>query len=380
MIFKKEVLFPFAAALNVFSVVGLLIFAGLLGRGNLAADIAVMQGAILAIFHSLSANARNLILAGGVAQDEERNLFFFRLFLMVPAIIAVFLLVGSTTEVSVYLFAGLVTRKCSEWIAELHLANREVEADTGFAFWYVVSNGAALLLLVGALVVDDWNAYFDYLIIAWAVLPMLRSIPYARHFFASGVRDLRLAHLIPHMGSTTIIGFSTYVFRILIIMLAGKSLSGQMFSAYALGGILSSLYVQAVGPTLVHRGAKNELKYLLVVVTFCLLLGAMLALAGRHWEFFDYPALFVHAIGVSLVGGGIMILAQRQRLYILQTLKKDVFVPDALSNVLLIASVPFIFYIVGVESLAYLFLWSAILSLMFYVPLSMRFRSNDNAG
>ena len=67
-----------------------------------------------------------------------------------------------------------------------------------------------------------------------------------------------------------------------------------------------------------------------------------------------------------------MILAQRQRLYILQVYNKDVFVPDALSNILLIGSIPFACNLAGVEVVTVFFLWSAILALMFYMPLALR--------
>ncbi|RLA46686.1 MAG: hypothetical protein DRR42_18190 [Gammaproteobacteria bacterium] len=60
---SKSLLFPLAAALNFFSITALLIITGLTGSGELAANIAIAQGAILVVFLSLSGNARNLILA-----------------------------------------------------------------------------------------------------------------------------------------------------------------------------------------------------------------------------------------------------------------------------------------------------------------------------
>ncbi len=78
---------------------------------------------ILAIFLSLSGNARNLILASS-SLDDEKNLFYFRLIALIPAVIAVYCLPRSAIETPIYLIVGLVIRKCSEWLAELQLANR----------------------------------------------------------------------------------------------------------------------------------------------------------------------------------------------------------------------------------------------------------------
>jgi len=85
--------------------------------------------------------------------------------------------------------------------------------------------------------------------------------------------------------------------------------------------------------------------------------------------------MFMYAIGFSLIGGGVMILAQRQRLYISQVCNKDVFVPDAQSNILLIGSIPFAYYVFGMEVVATYFLWSAVLSFVFYIPLFSKVRA-----
>ena len=69
-----------------------------------------------------------------------------------------------------------------------------------------------------------------------------------------------------------------------------------------------------------------------------------------------------------------MLVAQQQRLYLLQLRKKDVFVPDALANILLIASIPFAYFLFGAPSVVLFYLWSATLHLLFYVPLSYKSR------
>lgn len=372
MVLKHELLFPVAAAINLFSVTGLMILAGLLGKGNLAADIAVIQGAILAIFHSLSANARNIILASGASESDEKNLFYFRLLITIPAVIAVYYLVSAAIEIPAYLFIGLVLRKCCEWLAELQLANREVSSDFDYASRYVQLNLSGFALLVLTLLVPSWNDYFYLAIFLWAVLPAVLSLNFIR--FVLGLRQLGLnfSQLIPHMGSTTVIGVSTYIFRVLIVLLVGKLVAGQMFAAYALGGVLSSLYVYAIGPTLVLRKTYDSQKLIFLIVSICVALGLLVNLSALFGNVTFYTPIFVHAIGFSLIGGGVMILAQRQRLYILQVCKKDVFVPDALSNILLIASIPFAYFIIGIESLTLFFLWSAILAYLFYLPLSYK--------
>lgn len=364
---KKILTYPLAAAINFFSVTALLIIAGLLGKQDLAAEIGIIQGACIAVFLSLSGNARTLVLANST-DDDERNLFYFRLLLMVPAVVIAFFLMASIIEIPLYLIIGLILRKCTEWIAELQLANREKHTDIHFANRYIWTNMVGFFFLV-LMLMFSWMNVFYITLYLWALLPIIYSWPYIRWISDIGQSKLSFSKFIPHIGSTSVIGITTYVFRVLMILLAGKVLSGQMFTAYALGGVVSALYTYSLGPTLLLRG-KNNNNPLLIFVLVTILVGGGVCLLAPLFS----SALFVYAIGFSLIGGGIMLWAQRRRLYLLQIAKKDVFVPDALINILIIVSIPFFYYVFGEASFAGFFLWSAILNLFFYTLLGFKSR------
>tara|TARA_R110001583_G_C5671425_1_gene411188 strand:- start:14524 stop:15645 length:1122 start_codon:yes stop_codon:yes gene_type:complete len=367
---KLTFLYPLAAAINFFSVTGLLIISGLLGKGELAADIGIVQGALIAVFLSLSGNARSLILANST-DDDERNLYYFRLLLMFPAVIAAFILATSIIDIPIYLFVGLTIRKCSEWFSELQLANREKHNDIHFANRYVQINTAGFLLLILTLAFS-WVDVFYLVLYVWALLPAIFLFPYIRWIYDAKRFKLSFSKFIPHIGSTSVIGITTYIFRILIVLLAGKALSGQMFTAYALGGIVSALYTYALGPTLLLRG-KNSNSPIYFFTLLSILVGGGVCLSVLLLDG-ELSSLFVYAIGFSLMGGGIMLLAQRKRMYLLQVAKNDVFVPDALINILITLSIPFAYYAVGQVSLTFFFLWAAILNLLFYSTLSFKSR------
>jgi len=141
-----------------------------------------------------------------------------------------------------------------------------------------------------------------------------------------------------------------------------------MFTAYAIGGVITALYTYALGPSLVLGGMNNKSKGLIYATTLCILLGMLVTLTALFGVVNIFSPLFVYGIGFSLIGGGIMLVAQRQRLYIIQVYKKDVFVPDALINILLISSIPFAYSVIGEFSFALFYLWSAALNFLFYVP------------
>ena len=349
----------------------MLIITGLLGKQNLAAEIGIIQGAIIAVFLSLSGNARNLILANS-SDDDERNLLYFRLLLMFPAVLAAFLLATSIVDIPIYLIVGLILRKCSEWLAELQLANREKHNDIHFAEKYVQINTAGFFILV-LMLIFSWMDAFYFVLYVWALLPVFFLFPYIKWVYDTKQFKLSLTKFIPHIGSSSVIGITTYIFRVLIVILAGKALSGQMFTAYALGGAMSSLYIYSLGPTLLLR-SKNSNTPILLFTLLSILMGGGVCVSALLLGVVFYSSLFVYAIGFSLIGGGIMLWAQRKRLYILQVAKKDVFVPDALINLLTTISIPFSYYVIGQASFTVFFLWAAILNLLFYLALSFNSR------
>ncbi len=366
----QGVLFPMAAAINIFSLTSLLIVAGLFGHPELAANVAIIQAAIVAIFLSLSGNSRSLILAGNV---NEKNLLCFRIFVVLPAVAAVAFLIDSTLDMPTYLIYGLVIRKCAEWFAELQLANREKHDDFMFAFKYVLINGLSFVLLFLQLLIPAWKSYFDYVLFGWAILPLVFLGSYISSTLQLKVAHFDMSEFIPHIGSSTIVGVSMYMFRTLIVIFLGAVLAGDMFTAYALGGVLSSLYTYAFGPTLMHKKGAGDSKKLLKAVSFCCLLGGLVLVSVYAFEIRLYSLNFMYAIGLSLIGGGLMLLAQHSRLYLLQKCKKDIFVPDALVNILLIMLIPFVYYLFGEVAFVWLYLISAVLHLLFYVPLRNKY-------
>lgn len=368
----NSLVFPLAAAINFFSITALLIVAGIAGKGELAANIGIVQGAILVVFLSLSGNARNLILSGRT-ESVEQNVFYFRLALLLPAVLVVVLLSAGVVETPNILIGGLITRKCSEWFAELQLANREKKSDYKFALKYIWINSVASLLLILALFFSK-DIVFYFILYAWSIAPLILTWPFFRWAWGVSRSNVGFSDIIPHLGSSTIIGASTYIFRIFIVLLAGKSIGGLMFTAYALGGVVSALYTYALGPSLMVGVTETKgSKVLAVFVAGCVVAGLMILLTPTVAEsYFSYDPLFLYGLGFSLIGGGIMLLAQRQRLVILQVLKEDVFVPDALVNILLISMIPFSFYLFGQPALTILFLLSAVLNLFFYTLLAKK--------
>ena len=113
-------IFPLAYLALTSSLTVLLIVAGLAGLSELADEMAVIQGGLLATFHAFSANARSLILQGHDDLSAERLLAKRALAAPVAAIASYGLCVG-LAGVSQELALVLIARRACEWLAEVRL-------------------------------------------------------------------------------------------------------------------------------------------------------------------------------------------------------------------------------------------------------------------
>ena len=359
--------FPLANLLNSFSMAAMLLFFGILGYSEVAADIGLVQGATLALFYAFSGNARNLILAD-VGTRASTRLFKVRLLLALPLFCLACLLSIGVAAVATPIAVALIFRRLAEWMGEIGLAHHErvgsLREVTQTLMLDGLSFGACLCLTV--------IFGFDLAVCAipWAIAPLwaIRGIRWSKPLNED---PLRVAKLLPHLGSTAIIGFGIYVFRISIALVAGKVVAGDVFTAYAIGGLLPTIFGQALAPTLAHRfgtSAPPPHQWPVIAAT---LLGGVVVAAAAAWHpvvliWTGRSTLFWLAVGLSVAGGAVMIAATTLRASLIhRAVDHGVFGADLMSNVLIATCVPFVYLIFGEKALAGLYALSACFNLVF---------------
>lgn len=371
----RVMVFPAAFMANTFAMMMVMIGLSLFGKPGMAADFGLVHGATVALFYSFSGNARSLILgeSGGI---DAAAILRLRLVLLLPLTALAFVLcIGVLDSGWLFIFL-LVVRRAAEWLAEVFLSEQEIRRGGAAALRFTLVQGVLSVALLLALLGDGALALPVTLL--WALSPLLgcmsRLLGLALRHSIPVAAGIRL--MLPHFGSTAIIGVSVYVFRVFILLMTGKEMAGDLFSAFALGGILGAVFSQALGPTMVRqeRSARglgrlsniiNLMLGLVAVAGVTLILSIWSVPHLLDWT--HKSQLFWLAVGCSLVGGVVMVLAQLIRLRILQDERGgDVFGSDMLANILLVACVPFLFFLLGGESLALLYLVGACLSYLFY--------------
>jgi len=366
-----NLVYPAAFLANTFAVTGLMIALGLAGRPELAADFGIVHAATVALLHAFSGNARSIILNRS-STIPVATVLATRVTLLPPLGLLAWLLSSQLADVGALLALMLVLRRCAEWIVEPHLSAMELHNERRTVARFLVLQCSLSLLCAVWLIADLPRPAL--VLAAWASSPLWLSLPFVLRQVSEGIaRGRGLLQLLPHFGSTAIIGISVYVFRLLLLLLVGKAVAGDLFTAFAIGGLLGSVFAQALGPTLVLQEARGGQapRWLGIVLVAAALGGlalyavtlfqpAWLANSGKSVAFWA-------ATAISLAGGSLMVVAQRIRLRMLQQhADRDVFGPDVLANILIVAAVPYLYYLAGSDALGSLYLISALLSLVFY--------------
>ncbi len=365
-------IFPLAYLALTSSLTVVLIAVGLAGRAELAAELAVIQGALLATFYAFSANARNLILQGHGDLTLERLLA--KRFVALPFLcVASYLLCVEAAGVSPLLALLVVARRSCEWLAEVRLCELEVAARTkaarlAFAVQILVTLGVALLLVLAPASTLPALAVF-------AVSPLLVSAPRpSLAAFHPSILRLTLRSVSPYIGSTAIEGISIYMLRLVVFLVAGREMSGLLFTAFVLGSFAATLFANVLGPTLALSRSRNAgARYGRFVAAAALGMGAGgAAIAGASLaaglaDWLGRPGYFWLALGLSLLGGAIMVGAQSIRLRLFDERRGEVlFGPDVLRNTAAIIAAPSLYFLVGPAALAGLYLLTALLTVFAY--------------
>jgi len=352
-------------------VIGLAVF----GKPEMAAEISVVHGATLATFYAFSANFRNIILYGE-GQVSLPIILFSRLVILLPLAILAFTLCVFLAGVNSTIAIILIIRRCVEWINEVHLCETEVKKDDKFALMFLILQSILLITALGLSLKNETYAIAGLSL--WAVLPILPSL---RFVISKSIPPLikfkkLLPIMLPHFGSTAIIGFSFYVFRLIIFLIVGKTVAGDLFAAIAIGSFMGSIFANVLGPSIalheVRTGDKYSPLYVKAAIYIILFLGFFLVAGSfARLSFLEATGknyFFWVTAGFSLIGGVLMVKATTIEVVLLKYYEDmDIFGPDMLIHILLIASVPCLYFVRGVEALSVLYLLNAILAYMFYL-------------
>lgn len=378
--------FSVAIMANMLSMTAMLILLSIAGMNHLSADIGIAQAATAALFYAFSANARTTVLATSNSA-LAKSILDIRIILLVPLCLGAFWLTSTLGGVETYLAGVLILRRAVEWLIEVNLSEKERLGDNYFALANIIVQ--SLLFVFASLWLLMKMPYPMFGLFIWAFMPLFLSV----RMFGSVLKNFgeKFAGLdkkmAPHFGSSFAIGVSLYVFRLMMIAILGKNVAGDLFAAFAIGGVLGSIFVNAFGPSIAFNEKMSGtfklpkmFNLLLWIFTGVgLLIYCMSFLKPELYMWTGKVSYFWKAVGLSMIGGVVMVHAQllRNRLLI-HNEHHDLWGPDLLMNMLIIATLPLAYFSLGINAVAGISLLGALLALLFYKSSELKEISQRN--
>ncbi len=324
-----------------YSITGLLVILGLLGKHLLATEVAVVQGAALATFYVLSGDARHLILSG---KSDAINVVSFRLAWVLPLAFLAYFMSTTVGQVDHLIATSLVLRRATEWLAEPHVTEIERKNQKWSGFY--IQPALFLALIIQIMITDEF-----WIVWLWAISPVLFSFKFMMQANVRSAFDFTWQNIT----STAVIGFTGYIQRILIVSLVGKEFSGMLFPGFAIGSFLGTMAANVIGPTMINKGfIYNKL----IIYFFAALLSTGLL------TLFLSDTIPYQTMGLSIIGGVAMIAAQQSRLLLLKS--DNTLELDLLFQLALVFSIPAIYFIGGPNALMSFYLTGSLLAWLFY--------------
>ena len=346
----------------------LVILLGLTKQSVMAADVAVVHGATLALFLSFAANARSIVLNSN-SDDAFNVLVRARLLLVLPLAVGSLLLAQLFSNILLMLAVGIILRRSAEWFAELAISEAERLQNYSIAIRFIVLDVVGLIGVTLSFVAgSSWSigALFG-----WAVLPAVSGWALIHFSVVHAKTKWWNLSLIPHFGSSLVVGVTTYVFRVLIVLLVGKESGGNLFAAFSIGSMAGTAFSTGIGPTLLLQkriGTVSSSRVVALASGLLAILGIVVfvALSGFNLESGSAREFWL-ATGCSLLGGSLMVQAQYYRLKQLQESPVDgVFPADILCNILAVTMLPFLYFVSGGKFLLAAYCLNAAIAFVIY--------------
>jgi hypothetical protein len=267
----------------------------------------------------------------------------------------------------------VITRRACEWLAEVRLCELEVAARARRGMSVFAVQTAVTLAVAGVLAAAPEHTLVALAV--FAVAPLVGATPRPRVAAFRGatlVDTLKAAS--PYIGSTAVDGVSTYVLRLVVFLVAGREMSGMLFTAFVIGSFAATLFANVFGPTIALSRSRNPAaRHGLLVGSGAAAMGmagvglAAASLATDLADWFGRPGYFWLALGLSLLGGAVMVGAQWIRLRLFDERRGELlFGPDVLRSITIIIAAPTLYYLVGPSAVGALYLLTALLTAFAY--------------
>mgnify|MGYP001182920735 CR=1 FL=1 len=353
---------------NLFLPTFVLIISSLFKEYSLAAELGILIGINIIFTQIFSANLRSII----ISKNNTDNIYSHIVFRFLIAFFVLFVNVIIFYNYNFTYFeilSQITILILIQWQCEIILTYYEIKNNKKKFFQYLFVCFIFSLLIVGSFifrynflsVLIFFNIIFSLFLII-GIFQIDKKLNSIKKIFFNIIKSSAFF-------SSLTISLSNLVWRLLILILCGKTLAGIYFASFAIGSLPGTLFNNSFGPTMLKKNLK--IKYFEIFKSFSYLTITFLMLVSLYHKdkiFFDNQFTQLFGTTISLVGAIFMIKGQYYRQFIIQktNYKSKLFNYDIIYSLIISLIVPFLFLIGGIKLIIISFLISSLTSFGMY--------------
>ena len=371
-LFKQKInryKFYLASAFSFHSTNILLLLLSFLGFPYIAYHTAIISSIFILILSLLNAEDRNTIFIAKKEAKKFKSCPIAKRIVLLPALAFFGILVSSQfSNYSRYLIIAIILRKSLDWIDELLLIKSNTDKiGAKKMFHFLISQIFLYGAFIFALVTNLMDFKFVYFFLGlWALSPMILPKKSIINNAFYSINDIKLFNNInlSFYLSGFVLASSTLIFRILVLKNSNDIEAGNLISAFALGGLISSFATSPNGSYFVYKNKIKKKHFIFFLIP--IIISIIICNNISELSFLNKNAYFWKTFIYSVSASWLMFYSQLMRNQKIQSginlLGKDIFV--TLINI----SLCIIFVELSLKNLLSMFvIFSSIVNYYFYV-------------
>jgi len=368
-------IFAFYHLITNFTLSFILLITGFKGNIELVTEITILQAINFMVFFPFNGNARNYLL-NAEDDDFKNNIFNFRLIMYVPLLtisIVIGLLFSNISPITTIL---LLILSSTSWFLEILITFQEKEKNTFvIKFLSVLFFLAILQYMFADEIYHNLNIFCVVLLSAYVPLNIFIILKNYKTINVTNFKIIFRDKILTQIGSTTVIGISSFALKNIILILMNKSMAGIVFMGYTLGAALATIFAYSLGPSIIYHYDLKKIKTKNILLLFTLFflifsISCILIYFLLDKTFANNKNLFMLCLIFSFLGSVFLVFAHSFKLYVSsRNLNLNVFKYELIINLFTVISVTILIVIFSEYGALFTYPLSGVISLIIYKSL-----------
>ena len=313
----------------------IIVLLGLKSNFSLIADISIVQSIIFMIFFPFSGYSRNYILNSS-ENDLIQSILSFRSLLYLPLILFSLLIAYYIVNLEFDLLLPMILAGSSFWFIEIFLTQAERNKSFRITITLILLNFIGVISLIFSEM--TLNSIRNYLLFLFIIYAPFILITFLKNIFNIQFKNLQTTFknkILRQIGGTTVVGLSSFILKIFLLLILPKTIAGTIFLGYTVGASLCTAITYSFIPSVIFN---NNIKLKKALITFSVIfcLTGVLVIVIKYFKLTILNAnqdLFLICSLFSLGGSLISIFSQYYKFYVSHIITDlNVFLYELLIN------------------------------------------------